>query len=83
MASLQTKFVTGDFDGAIAEAQQLSPVRSAATLTDQINANQPAVFLANAFEDSIFPPSQYTDFFTKLTGRSGCCSPMAITPLPR
>lgn len=68
MVSLQTKFVTGDFDGAIAEAEQLSPQRSAATLTDQINAKRPAVFLANAFEDSIFPPSQYTDFFTRLTG---------------
>ncbi|MEV5963590.1 CocE/NonD family hydrolase [Kribbella sp. NPDC051952] len=68
MASLQTKFVTGDFDGAIAEAKQLSPQRSAATMTDQINAKKPAVFLANALEDSIFPPSQYTDFFTRLTG---------------
>ncbi|MFF0345258.1 alpha/beta fold hydrolase [Kribbella sp. NPDC004875] len=68
MASLQTKFVTGDFDGAIAEAKQLSPVRSAATMVDQINARRPAVFLANAFEDSIFPPSQYIDFFTRLTG---------------
>ncbi len=68
MASLQTKFVTGDFDGAIAEAKQLSPVRSAATMVDQINARKPAVFLANAFEDSIFPPTQYTDFFTALTG---------------
>ncbi|MEU4197759.1 alpha/beta fold hydrolase [Kribbella sp. NPDC026611] len=68
MASLQTKFVTGDFDGAIAEAKQISPVRSAATAVDRINARQPAVFLANAFEDSIFPPSQYTDFFTSLTG---------------
>jgi len=68
MASLQTKFVTGDFDGAIAEAKQLAPERSAATVVDRINANKPAVFLANAFEDSIFPPSQYTDFFTRLTG---------------
>ena len=68
MASLQTKFVTGNFDGAIAEAKELAPVRSAATVVDRINANAPAVFLANAFEDSIFPPSQYTDFFTRLTG---------------
>jgi predicted acyl esterase len=68
MTALQTKFVTGDFDGAIAEARQLAPVRSAATMVDEINANKPAVFLANAFEDSIFPPSQYTDFFTSLTG---------------
>ncbi|WP_433167623.1 CocE/NonD family hydrolase [Kribbella sp. CA-247076] len=68
MASLQSKFLTGNFDGAIAEAKQLAPVRSAATVVGQINANRPAVFLANAFEDSIFPPTQYTDFFTRLTG---------------
>jgi len=68
MESLQTKFLTGDFDGAIAQAKQMSPVRSAATIVDRINANHPAVFLANAFEDSIFPPTQYTDFFTRLTG---------------
>jgi len=68
MQSLQTKFVTGDFDGAIAEAETLGPVRSAATVVDRINTNHPAVFLANAFEDSIFPPTQYTDFFTRLTG---------------
>ncbi|GAA1584583.1 CocE/NonD family hydrolase [Kribbella sancticallisti] len=68
MRTLQTKFVSGDFDGAIAAAKQLAPVRSATTVVDRINANQPAVFLANAFEDSIFPPTQYTDFFTKLTG---------------
>ncbi len=68
MASLQSKLLTGNFDGAIAEAKQLAPVRSAATTVDQINTNRPAVFLANAFEDSIFPPTQYTDFFTRLTG---------------
>jgi predicted acyl esterase len=68
MASLQTKFATGDFDSAIAEAEVLAPVRSAATVVDRINANHPAVFLANAFQDSIFPPTQYTDFFTRLAG---------------
>ena len=68
MQSLQTKFIAGDYDGVIAEARQLAPIRSAATVIDRINANRPAVFLANAFEDSLFPPVQYTDFFTKLTG---------------
>nr|WP_202885635.1 CocE/NonD family hydrolase [Kribbella sandramycini] len=68
MQSLQTKFVTGQWDAAIAEGKQLSPVRSAQTVVAKINRNRPAVFLANAFEDSIFPPTQYTDFFTALTG---------------
>lgn len=67
MASLQTKFLTGDIDTAITEAKALAPIRSASTMVDRINANGAAVFLANAFEDSIFPPTQYTDFFTRLT----------------
>ncbi|TDD49510.1 X-Pro dipeptidyl-peptidase [Kribbella antibiotica] len=67
MQSLQTKFITGRYDEAIAEAKVLGPVRSAQTVIGKINANKPAVFLANAFEDSIFPPTQYTDFFTALT----------------
>jgi len=68
MQSLQTKFLTGRYDEAVAEAKLLGPVRSAQTVVSKINANRPAVFLANAFEDSIFPPTQYTDFFTALTG---------------
>ncbi|MFF1820462.1 CocE/NonD family hydrolase [Kribbella sp. NPDC058245] len=67
MQSLQTKFLTGRYDDAVADAKLLSPVRSAQTVVGKINANKPAVFLANAFEDSIFPPTQYTDFFTALT----------------
>lgn len=68
MQSLQTKFLTGRYDEAIADAKVLGPIRSAQTVVAKINANRPAVFLANAFEDSIFPPTQYTDFFTALTG---------------
>ncbi|WP_158889975.1 CocE/NonD family hydrolase [Amycolatopsis anabasis] len=46
----------------------LNPERSAATQLAAINARKPAVFLANAWNESMFPPSQLTDFFTKLTG---------------
>ena len=44
--------------------------RSAATAAsiNEINANQPAVFLANAFNDSLFPPGQLVDFFNQLKG---------------
>jgi len=41
--------------------------RSAATYLDRINANRPAIMLANAWGDSIFPPNQLTDFYQKLT----------------
>ncbi|MER5213630.1 CocE/NonD family hydrolase [Streptomyces sp. NPDC002838] len=42
--------------------------RSAATYVDQLNKNDTAVMLANAWGDTIFPPNQYTDFYEKLTG---------------
>ncbi|WP_424211119.1 CocE/NonD family hydrolase [Streptomyces sp. BI20] len=42
--------------------------RSAAEKVDALNANGTAVFLGNAWGDTIFPPNQYADFFTKLTG---------------
>ncbi|MBC9726608.1 CocE/NonD family hydrolase [Streptomyces sp. TRM68367] len=42
--------------------------RSAGTYLDQLNKNAPAVLLANAWGDTIFPPNQYADFYEKLTG---------------
>jgi predicted acyl esterase len=45
-----------------------SQARSAATQLDALNANRPAVLIANAWGDSFFPPNQLTDFFTRLTG---------------
>ncbi|MGW0435025.1 CocE/NonD family hydrolase [Micromonospora sp. NPDC003197] len=42
--------------------------RSAASYIDQINANQPAVLIANAWGDTFFPPNQLVDFYGQLTG---------------
>ncbi|MFB7330210.1 alpha/beta fold hydrolase [Streptomyces adustus] len=42
--------------------------RSVATYLDQLNKNGPAVMLANAWGDTIFPANQYADFYEKLTG---------------
>ncbi|MGW7302963.1 CocE/NonD family hydrolase [Streptomyces sp. NPDC054829] len=42
--------------------------RSVTTYLDRLNANSPAVFLANGWGDSVFPPNQYADFYEKLTG---------------
>ncbi|MDT9698151.1 CocE/NonD family hydrolase [Streptomyces sp. P17] len=42
--------------------------RSVTTYLDQLNDNAPAVLLANAWGDSVFPPNQYADFYEKLTG---------------
>jgi predicted acyl esterase len=43
-------------------------VRSAATYINAINANHPAILMANAYGDSLFPPNQLVDFFGQLTG---------------
>ncbi|WP_432253478.1 alpha/beta fold hydrolase [Streptomyces sp. HNM1019] len=42
--------------------------RSAATYLDRINAHGAAIMLGNSWNDSIFPPNSYADFFDKLTG---------------
>jgi predicted acyl esterase len=42
--------------------------RSAATRLDTINTYRPAIFLAQAYGDSFFPPNQLVDFFRRLTG---------------
>jgi predicted acyl esterase len=41
--------------------------RGAATFVDQINRNGPAILLANAYGDSLFPPNQLVDFYGRLT----------------
>jgi predicted acyl esterase len=43
-------------------------VRSADTYLDQLNKNGPAVMMANAWGDTIFPPNDYADFYERLTG---------------
>ena len=45
-----------------------SRVRSPASYVDAVNANRPAVLMANAWGDSFFPPNQLVDFFGRLTG---------------
>ncbi|GAA3340686.1 CocE/NonD family hydrolase [Amorphoplanes nipponensis] len=60
----------GDFaaNRNVEEVLAWSRARSAATYVDAINANRPAVLMANAWGDSFFPPNQLVDFFGRLTG---------------
>jgi predicted acyl esterase len=44
-----------------------TPGRSAINNVARINANGPAVFVANDFEDSLFVPSQLINFYNQLT----------------
>ena len=50
-----------------AEVQAWARVRSPATYLDAINANRPAVLIANAWGDTFFPPNQLADFYRRLT----------------
>ncbi|HZN70608.1 MAG TPA: CocE/NonD family hydrolase [Micromonosporaceae bacterium] len=43
-------------------------VRSAKTYLARLNANRPAILLANAYGDSIFGPNQLVDFFGAYSG---------------
>jgi predicted acyl esterase len=43
-------------------------VRSASTYVSAINAHHPAIMMANAYGDSLFPPNQLVDFYNQLTG---------------
>lgn len=42
-------------------------VRSAATYVNQLNANGPAILMANAYGDSLFAPNQLSSFWNQLT----------------
>ncbi|QUH00279.1 X-Pro dipeptidyl-peptidase [Saccharopolyspora erythraea] len=55
-------------EGRIEDALHLVPERSPATVVDAINANGTAVMIANAWEDSLFPPQQMADLYEDLRG---------------
>ena len=46
---------------------RMSPIRSPATYVKQLNKNNPAIMVANAFQDSYFNPSQLISFMGRLT----------------
>ena len=51
-----------------AEVMAWSAERSAVSLIDQINERQVPIFIANSYEDNLFPPAQARPFFSQLTG---------------
>jgi hypothetical protein len=54
-------------DRNAAEVQAWARVRSPATYLDRLNANGPAVLIANAWGDTFFPPNQLVDLYGRLT----------------
>ncbi|GIM96744.1 CocE/NonD family hydrolase [Paractinoplanes toevensis] len=59
----------GDFmaNRNVPAVMEWAKVRSPATYLDRINANAPAVLIANAWGDTFFPPNQLADFYGRLT----------------
>ncbi|MFF5443949.1 CocE/NonD family hydrolase [Streptomyces sp. NPDC012888] len=64
--------VLGDFLGSRLDREQQmiewGKKRSPAEHVDRLNANGTAVFLGNAWGDTLFPPNQYAAFYERLTG---------------
>ena len=64
---LSGKLADFNADRNVDQVQAWARVRSPGSYLNQINANQPAVLIANAWGDSFFPPDQLIDFYGKLT----------------
>ncbi len=62
-ANLDDYFANRNVDGVKAWGR----VRGAATYLGAVNANRPAILMANAYGDSLFGPNQLVDFFGGLT----------------
>ncbi|WP_266160035.1 CocE/NonD family hydrolase [Dyella silvatica] len=68
LTAATSRILAGDFDGAAAIVLPLAAARSPITNVANLNANGTAVFLANAFNDSLFAPGQLVDFYGQLSG---------------
>ncbi|WP_046467986.1 CocE/NonD family hydrolase [Allosalinactinospora lopnorensis] len=64
LQEIESEYRKGNMDPALDH----SPERSPGTKIDQLNDNGPAVMLAHAWNDGIFPPSGLIDFHSQLTG---------------
>jgi predicted acyl esterase len=59
--------LSGDSAGTAAILASMTGTRSADAEIAALNANNPAIMLANAYEDSIVDPAQIVPFFERLT----------------
>lgn len=61
--------ILSDFyaDKDVPQILQWGAVRSPQTYINEINVNNPAVFISNGLQDSIFAPNQLTPFYNDLT----------------
>lgn len=66
LTQITSKVAVGDYDGAVAGFLQAAAERSVVNEVQAINQNGTAVLLANSFNDGLFPPNQYIDFYNRL-----------------
>ncbi|WP_127501655.1 CocE/NonD family hydrolase [Actinoplanes solisilvae] len=66
-ADLSGKLADFNANRNVPDVMAWARVRSPATYLAQINANAPAVLIANAWGDSFFPPNQLVEFYEALT----------------
>lgn len=62
MKAIDTHLKKGEVENAL----QIMDERSAIKRVDKINQNETAVFIAQAWNDGFFPPSQFLDFYKAL-----------------
>lgn len=62
LTEIETEYRRGNIQPAL----DLAPDRSAATKVEALNANGPAVMMAHAWNDGIFPVGHITDFYEEL-----------------
>ncbi|WP_434027274.1 CocE/NonD family hydrolase [[Pseudomonas] boreopolis] len=68
LAQITAKVALGDYDGAVQGFLPRAASRGVVHEADALNRNGTAVLLANAFNDGLFPPNQYVDFYQRLHG---------------
>ncbi|MEN4902931.1 CocE/NonD family hydrolase [Luteimonas sp. TWI1437] len=68
LAAITARVALGDYDGAVEGFLPQAASRGAVHEVDEINRNGTAVLIANAFNDSLFPPNQSVDFYQRLRG---------------
>lgn len=66
MQQINQAVTVGDFATAVGTLLPGVAVRNPSTQIAQFNVNGPAIMIANAFEDSLFVPSQVIDFYNQL-----------------
>lgn len=68
LAQITAKVALGDYDGAVQGFVPAAASRSVINEVDALNRNGTATLLANAFNDGLFPPNQYVEFYNRLQG---------------